>query len=92
MVQLQLLLELFPQELTLQVVFPLLHINSMLVLQFPMIKFYFLLCLDLLALMIESLLHLIFEALLLFLHDLELRLVSVLQLSESLPVPTLLAC
>jgi hypothetical protein len=92
MIQLQLLLELLPQELTLHVMFSLLHVHSVLVLEFPVVEFDLLLGLDLLSLMVECLLHLISEALLLFVHDLELGLVSILQLPESLPVPALLTC
>lgn len=92
MVQLELLLKLFPQKLTLNVVISLLHVYCVLVLEFSVVKLDLLLGLDFLSLVVESLLHLISEALLLFLHDFELCLVPILELFESFPVPALLTC
>lgn len=92
MVELELLLKLFPQKLTLNIVISLLHVYCVLVLEFSMVKLDLLLGLDLLSLVVEGLLHLISEALLFFLHDFELCLVPILELFESLPVPALLTC
>lgn len=62
----------------------------MLVLEFSVVKLDFLLGLDFFTLVVEGFLHLVPEALLFFVHDAELRLVTLLELSEGFAVPALL--
>jgi len=74
----------------LELVLSFLDLHVSLVLELFVIDFDLLLCLDLLSFMIECPLHFLLKAALLVLEDLDLRLMSLLQLLESLAMPAAL--